>query len=81
MTVFGVASALQRNPEIVSAMREAQWEIASHGLKWIDYKDFSAADERAHMREAIRIHTAVTGERPFGWYTGRSSETHVESRP
>jgi len=73
VTVFGVATALKRNPDIVAAMGEAQWEIASHGLKWIDYKDFSEADERAHMREAIRIHTETTGERPHGWYTGRSS--------
>jgi len=73
VTVFGVATALRRNPEIVAAMREAKWEIASHGLKWIDYKDFSEADERAHMRDAIRIHTEATGERPLGWYTGRSS--------
>ena len=73
VTVFGVATSLARNPDAVAAMREAQWEIASHGLKWIDYKDFSEADERAHMAEAIRIHTAVTGERPFGWYTGRNS--------
>jgi putative urate catabolism protein len=73
VTVFGVASALARNPEAVAAMREAHWDIASHGLKWIDYKDFSDADERAHMAEAIRIHTAVTGERPLGWYIGRSS--------
>jgi len=74
VTVFGVASALARNPHVVAAMREAGWEIASHGLKWIDYKDFSRADEAAHMREAIRLHTDATGERPFGWYTGRTSE-------
>jgi chitin deacetylase len=73
VTVFGVASALARNPQVVAAMREAGWEIASHGLKWIDYKDFSQADEAAHMREAIRLHTEATGERPFGWYTGRTS--------
>jgi len=73
-TVFGVASALARNPQIVAAMREAGWEIASHGLKWIDYKNFSRVEEAAHMREAIRLHTEATGERPFGWYTGRTSE-------
>ena len=74
VTVFGVASALQRNTAAVAAMNEAGWEIASHGLKWIDYKDFSEDDERAHMAEAIRIHTEVTGARPLGWYTGRCSE-------
>jgi OHCU decarboxylase len=74
VTVYGVATALRRNPEAVSAMKEANWEIASHGLKWIDYRDFSVEEERAHMKEAIRIHTEVTGERPLGWYTGRTSE-------
>ena len=72
-TVFGVATALARNPDVVAAMREAQWEIASHGLKWIDYKDIGEAEERQHMAEAIRIHTQATGARPLGWYTGRSS--------
>lgn len=74
VTVYGVATALMRNPEAVAAMKEADWEIASHGLKWIDYRDFSAEEERAHLKEAIRIHTEVTGERPLGWYTGRTSE-------
>ena len=75
VTVFGVATALARCPDAVAAMREARWEIASHGLKWIDYKDMPEAEERAHLAEAIRIHTQATGERPLGWYTGRSSST------
>ncbi|NIX76503.1 allantoinase PuuE [Microvirga terricola] len=74
VTVYGVVTALMRNPEAVAAMKEADWEIASHGLKWIDYKDFSSDEERAHLKEAIRIHTEVTGARPTGWYTGRTSE-------
>ncbi|HEX2136115.1 MAG TPA: allantoinase PuuE [Microvirga sp.] len=74
VTVYGVATAMQRYPDAVAAMKEAGWEIASHGLKWIDYKDFASDEERAHMREAIRIHTEVAGERPLGWYTGRTSE-------
>jgi peptidoglycan/xylan/chitin deacetylase (PgdA/CDA1 family) len=61
VTVFGVATALARCPDIVAAMREAQWEIASHGLKWIDYKDIGEAEERQHMAEAIRIHKEATG--------------------
>ncbi|MEQ8698129.1 MAG: allantoinase PuuE [Bauldia litoralis] len=73
VTVYGVATALARNPQAVAAMKEANWEIASHGLKWIDYKDYSEADERDHMRQAIAIHAETTGERPLGWYTGRSS--------
>jgi chitin deacetylase len=73
VTVFGVATALARNREAVAAMQELGWEIASHGLKWIDYRDFSAEDERAHILEAIRLHTEVTGERPLGFYQGRTS--------
>ncbi|MEF2553033.1 allantoinase PuuE [Aurantimonas sp. A2-1-M11] len=77
-TVFGVATALERNPEAVAAMQEADWEIASHGLKWIDYKDYSRDDERRDMREAVALHAAITGERPLGWYTGRSSQHSLE---
>jgi putative urate catabolism protein len=72
-TVFGVATALKRNPEIVAAMKEAGWDIASHSLKWIEHKDMTEAQERAEIAEAIRVHTAATGSRPLGWYTGRSS--------
>ena len=78
VTVYGVATALQRSPSQVRAMLDANWEIASHGLKWIDYKDCSPEDERDHMLEAIRIHTAVTGARPRGWYTGRCSMNTVD---
>ncbi|WP_299677997.1 allantoinase PuuE [uncultured Roseobacter sp.] len=77
VTVYGVASALARAPEQVRAMQDAGWEIASHGLKWIDYKDHSEADEMADMMEAIRLHGEVTGESPRGWYTGRCSENTV----
>ena len=77
VTVYGVATALARSPEQVQAMKSSGWEIASHGLKWIEYKDFTEADERAHMDEAIRIHTEVVGSRPRGWYTGRCSVNTV----
>ena len=73
VTVYGVATALERSPAQVAAMQDAGWEIASHGLKWIEYKDFGPEKERAHMREAIRRHKAATGARPRGWYTGRCS--------
>ena len=78
VTVYGVATALERGPAQVAAMQAAGWEIASHGLKWIEYKDYSAEDERAEMLAAIRIHREVTGERPFGWYTGRCSMQTVD---
>ncbi len=73
VTVFGVAMALERNPEAVAAMRAANWEIASHGYRWIDYQTVDEATEREHLQKAIDIHTDVTGERPLGWYLGRCS--------
>lgn len=77
VTVFGVAMALQRNPAVVAAMQAANWEIASHGYRWIDYQGVDEAAEREHLKKAIEIHTAVTGERPQGWYLGRCSpQTH-----
>ena len=73
VTVYGVALALARNPEAVAAMLDADWEIASHGLRWIDYQYVSREQEREHLQQAIAIHTEVTGTRPLGWYTGRNS--------
>ncbi len=77
VTVFGVATALARSPAQVEAMQLAGWEIASHGLKWVEHKDMPEAEERAAIAEAIRLHTEVTGERPLGWYTGRCSANTV----
>ncbi|MGR3504228.1 allantoinase PuuE [Pseudaestuariivita sp.] len=73
VTVYGVATALARAPEQVRAMQAAGWEIASHGLKWIEHRDMSEDEERAQIAEAIRLHTEVTGAPPRGWYTGRCS--------
>jgi peptidoglycan/xylan/chitin deacetylase (PgdA/CDA1 family) len=56
---------------VVAGMKEAGWEIASHGLKWIEYKDVPEVIEREHLVEAVRLHTEATGERPLGWYLGR----------
>ena len=78
LTVYAVATALARSPAQVAAMQDAKWEIASHGLKWIEYKDFSAEDEAAHMDAAIALHKEVTGAPPQGWYTGRTSMQTVD---
>jgi len=73
VTIFGVATALQKNPEAVAAMKAANWEVACHGLKWISYQDMSIEEERQQMQEAIKIHTETIGSPPLGWYTGRDS--------
>ena len=78
VTVYGVASALARSPAQVAAMQDAGWEIASHGLRWIDYRNHDREAEKADLDEAIRLHTEVTGEPPKGWYTGRTSVQTVD---
>jgi OHCU decarboxylase len=78
VTVYGVATALMRSPEQVQAMLDADWEIASHGYKWVEHKDMPREDEAAQIAEAIRLHTIATGSRPHGWYTGRCSINTVD---
>lgn len=77
VTVYGVATALARAPEQVAAMKSAGWEIASHGLKWVEHKDMPEDEERVQIAEAIRLHSEVVGEPPRGWYTGRCSNNTV----
>ncbi len=74
LTVFGVAMALERNPAVAEAALKAGYEICSHGYRWIDYRHVPEDVEREHIARAIDIITSLTGERPLGWYTGRTSE-------
>jgi putative urate catabolism protein len=73
VTVFGVAAAIAMNPAAVDAMLRAEWEVASHGYRWIDYQALPEAVERDHIAQAIALHTRLTGTRPLGWYQGRTS--------
>ena len=77
VTVFGVTTSLERSPEQTQAMIDAGWEIASHGLKWVEHKDMSEADERDQIRQSIARHEAITSAPPLGWYTGRCSMNTV----
>ena len=74
ITLFGVAMALERNPQVAEAVMKAGHEICSHGYRWIDYRDVPDEIEREHLHKAIEIIQRLTGERPLGWYTGRTSE-------
>ncbi|WP_163848216.1 allantoinase PuuE [Pseudooceanicola aestuarii] len=78
LTVYGVTSALARSPEQLIAMQQAEWEVASHGMKWVEHKDMPPEEERAVMEEAIALHEELTGARPTGWYTGRCSMQTVD---
>lgn len=73
LTIFGVATALERNPDVAKAFVDAGHEICSHALKWISYQNMSIEEERAQLHQAIEIIERVTGNRPLGWYTGRDS--------
>ncbi|MBF0676069.1 allantoinase PuuE [Pseudomonas sp.] len=72
LTVFAVAMAAQRNPDVIRAMVADDHEICSHGYRWIDYQHMDEAEEREHMDKALAILTELTGQRPLGWYTGRT---------
>ena len=73
LTVFAVAMALQRHPELATELVRLKHEIACHGLRWIHYQDIDEAIEREHMQQALDIITQLTGSTPLGWYTGRDS--------
>ena len=74
LTVFAVGMALARNREAAAAFVADGHEVASHGWRWIDYHGMDEATEREHIARAVRVIEEVTGERPLGWYTGRTSE-------
>jgi allantoinase len=73
LTIFAVAVAIRRNPEVAAALKELGHEIACHGLRWLSYQNTDVATERAHMAEAIAILRDTFGSAPLGWYTGRDS--------
>lgn len=73
VTVFGVTMALQRNPDAVKAMLDANWEIASHAMRWIHFQDMDIDTERQQIEQSINLHQKLTGSKPNGWYTGRTS--------
>ena len=74
LTLFAVAMAMQRHPAVIERALGDGHEIASHGYRWINYHGMSVGEETAHLNRAIEIHTEICGERPLGWYTGRTSE-------
>jgi allantoinase len=74
LTVFAVAMALERNRDAGAAFVEDGHEVASHGWRWIDYRGVDEATERDHIARAVATIQEVTGSRPLGWYTGRTSE-------
>jgi allantoinase len=73
ITIFGVGMALEKNPEICEAIKSSDYEVASHGWKWVDYQNIKKSEEKKHMKLAIQTHKKIFGERPQGWYTGRCS--------
>ncbi|WP_417760842.1 allantoinase PuuE [Shewanella sp.] len=73
LTIFGVATALQRNPDVVAAIKQNNYDVVCHGLKWIHYQEMPIEQERAQMAEALAIIQQLFGSKPLGWYTGRDS--------
>ena len=78
LTIFGVGMALERNKEICKAIKNSNYEIASHGWRWIDYQNVSKVKEKKDMRLAINSIKKIFGDRPLGWYTGRCSPNTLD---
>ena len=78
LTIFGVGMALERNLEICKEIKNSNYEIASHGWRWIDYQNISKSIEKKHMRKAIDSIKKIFGKRPVGWYTGRCSANTLD---
>jgi putative urate catabolism protein len=74
LTIFAVAMALERHREAAAAFVEDGHEIASHGWRWINHHGMAEDEERQHIARAVESIREVTGARPLGWYTGRTSE-------
>lgn len=73
LTIFAVAMAIERHPDVARAFVDAGHEICSHGYRWINYQYVPEEVERDHMNKAVDIIERITGEKPVGWYTGRTS--------
>ena len=74
LTTFTVAMAAERTPQIIERVLRDGHEVASHGLRWVNYHGVPEELEREHLAEAVEILSRICGERPLGWYTGRTSE-------
>ena len=78
LTIFGVGTALEKNKEVCNAIKKSNYEVASHGWRWIDYQNFTKSKEREHMKLAIKSIKRIFGKRPLGWYTGRCSTNTLD---
>ena len=78
LTIFGVGMALEKNKEVCNAIKKSDYEVASHGWRWIDYQNFTKSKERKHMKLAIKSIKRIFGKRPLGWYTGRCSPNTLD---
>jgi len=73
ITIFGVGMALERNQEVCDEIKKSDYEVASHGWRWIDYQNIPRSKEKKHMQLAVQSIKKIFGQRPLGWYTGRCS--------
>jgi allantoinase len=68
MTIYGCGLAFERNPAVSAAIREAGYDVCSHGWRWIKHYELGEEEEREHIRKAILSTEKMIGERPLGWY-------------
>ena len=73
VTVWACGMALEKNPPLAIHLFDNGHELAGHGYRWIDYYPIPLEMERLHIAKTIGIIEHYTGNKPYGWYTGRKS--------
>jgi allantoinase len=69
VTIFACGAALERNPVVVRAFVERQYDMVGHGYRWISHFGLSEEQERDQIRRAVESIERTTGQRIVGWFT------------
>lgn len=72
-----MGKAVEKNPSVAKACVAAGHEIAGHGYRWLDARDFTPEEEKEGVKSAIRAIQDAAGTVPQGWYVGRLSPNSV----
>ena len=68
VTLFGCARAFEANPPMAEAVAATDWDICSHGYRWIKHYELDEAEERRQIAAAVELIRETTGKEARGWY-------------
>ncbi|MGY4709160.1 polysaccharide deacetylase family protein [Mycolicibacterium sp. CBM1] len=76
-TASACAVALQRNPAIAVAAREAGWDLLGHGYRFAKHYLLAPDEERRQIELALASFEQSWGSRPAGWYCRYGPSLHT----